>query len=134
MIRQAAVTRRDNPVELAVILSEGVLRLEVGDRQTMHAQLRHLATMAERPNITVNILPFASGPHTAMRGKFAFLSFPWETQSTLFLESYSGSTYVESQREIDRFTTLYRRLHSMSLSPDESIDFIHRLAKEHNGD
>jgi hypothetical protein len=79
MDRQRALTRSENPLDLTVVLSEAALRLQVGGRVTMRSQLEHLEDMAQRPNVTVYVLPFTSGPHTADRGAFALLSFPWET-------------------------------------------------------
>lgn len=47
-------TARDQPLELAAILDEPVLRRqrgERGDRAVMHAQLQHPAEASELPNV-----------------------------------------------------------------------------------
>ena len=42
----------------------------------MAAQLGHIAEMAGRPNVTVQVLPFAAGAHPAMLGSFTVLRVP----------------------------------------------------------
>jgi transcriptional regulator with XRE-family HTH domain len=48
-----------------VILGEGVLHRQVGGSAVMAAQLAHIADMAGRPNVTVQVLPFTAGAHPA---------------------------------------------------------------------
>src|ERR1700678_4330407 len=53
----------DPPIELWAILDEAVVRRPVGGSTVMRAQLEHLLVMAERPGLTVQILPFSCGAH-----------------------------------------------------------------------
>ena len=48
----------DPPLELWAILDEAVIRRPVGGTAVMCAQLEHLLAMAERPGLTLQILPF----------------------------------------------------------------------------
>jgi transcriptional regulator with XRE-family HTH domain len=130
--RQAALTRDRQPLELHVVVAETALRVQVGGAETMRSQLDHVARMNERPNVTVQVLPFSSGPHAASRGAFAFMSFPWDSgPSVVYLESYiGGASYIESSEEIAGFTYLFERLRRRVLSPDASADLMRRLAKE----
>lgn len=132
MNRQAALTRAHAPLELRVIVSEAALWTNVGGPTTMQTQLEHVAHLLERPNVNVRILPFASGPHPATRGAFAFLSFPWgPSPGVVYLESYiGGASYMEAPDEIERFSALYERLSRRVLSEEESIDLLRRRAKE----
>ena len=100
----------------------------------MRAQLERVADLADEPNITVRVLPFAGGPHDADHGSFTMLSFPWSTGTgpgTVYVESYAGgASYIESPREIGPFVVLFADLQSLALSPGESVACIRRLAKE----
>ena len=69
--RQDILTR-DDPPNLWVIISEGVLRQRVGSRDVMAAQLDHLIKVAESPRAVIQVLPFtaadapgADGPATS---------------------------------------------------------------------
>ena len=132
--RQAALTRDVEPLELEVVMSETALRTKVDGRETMHHQLKHIADLTDLPNVTVYVLPFSSGYHTATRGSFTLLTFPWETETeptTVYTESYISGSYLDAQYQIDYFTSLYKRLRQMSLSPSDSIKFIHQVAEEY---
>lgn len=54
------------PPPFRVILSEAVLRTSLRDVEAWREQLAHLAEMAERPSITLQVLPFRAGPHGLM--------------------------------------------------------------------
>lgn len=67
---------RESPPRLHVVVNESVLRRHVGGRKVMREQLRHLAEMAKRPNVTVQVLPFNAGARPAMTGSFIMLHWP----------------------------------------------------------
>ena len=65
---------RDRPLKLSVLLDESVLRRRIGDKEVMHEQLRRLAVDAERPNVSVQILPLAAN-HPVIAESFAIFRF-----------------------------------------------------------
>lgn len=135
--RQAALTRWSEPLALEVVLSETALRTKIDGRETMLHQLKHVADVTDLPNVTIRVLPFSSGYHAATRGSFTMLTFPWETEtepSTVYTESYLGGSYVDAQYQIDYFASLFDHLKEMSLSPSDSIKFLHQVAEEYMHD
>jgi hypothetical protein len=66
------------------IIDEAVLRRRMGS--AMPGQLRHLIQLAQQPQIAIRIIPFAAGPHFALSGPFALLSFDVPVGNVLFLE------------------------------------------------
>ncbi|HEY1701497.1 MAG TPA: DUF5753 domain-containing protein [Trebonia sp.] len=80
------------------ILDEAVLRRRVGD--VMPGQLRHLIDLAQKPKITIQIVPFEVGPHFGMRGSFVLLGFDVPISDLLFLESGQRSDLIVSQGEM----------------------------------
>jgi Domain of unknown function (DUF5753) len=79
---QARLTRqqilnRDPQLQFWAILSEGALHQLVGGPHVMKAQLLYLAEVANsRPNVNLQILPFAAGAHAATSGPFVIMKFP----------------------------------------------------------
>ena len=55
---------------LRAVLSEAVLRREVGGPDVMREQVARLREATSRPNIAVQILPFSAGAHPGMTGPF----------------------------------------------------------------
>ncbi|MEU5040519.1 MULTISPECIES: helix-turn-helix domain-containing protein [Streptomyces] len=120
------------PLELWAVLAEGVLRQQVGGPTVMREQLEHLATMAERPNITVQVLPFSRGAHSGMFGPYLLLSFPRVSALDLVLtETPIGNIWMEQESEVAHYRELFDDARTSALPPTESLRLIRRIAKEH---
>ena len=130
MARQALVTQPDPPLFWAV-LDEAVLCRRVGGRDVLRRQLEHLRSMASRPNITVQVLPFESGEHAAMDGGFAIVGFPESVDPDIvYLEHTTGDLYIEEAQAVARYSLLFERLLKRSLSEVASKRLLAKLAKE----
>jgi hypothetical protein len=75
MARQAVLTR-EPPLLLWAIVDEAALHRPVGGTAVMTAQLEHLASCADMPQVTLQALPYAVGGHPGMPGSFAIMRFP----------------------------------------------------------
>lgn len=119
------------PLELWAVLAEGVLHQQVGGPDVMRDQLEHLATMAEQPNITVQVLPFSRGAHSGMFGPYLLLSFPRVSALDLVLtETPIGNIWMEQESEVAHYRELFDDARTSALPPTESLGLIRRIAKE----
>jgi hypothetical protein len=90
--RQSLLDRSERP-ELFMMLGESVLRQAVGGPDVMKAQLQHLMALAERPGVSIRVLPFELGAHEALNGPFVHLEFPDATDpDVIFLEHSRGTS------------------------------------------
>jgi len=64
MARQALLAE-PRPMHLWAVLDEAVLRRPAGRPGVMRRQLQHLLEAAERPNVTVQVIPFAAAARSA---------------------------------------------------------------------
>jgi transcriptional regulator with XRE-family HTH domain len=130
MARQALLTQMDPP-QFWAVLDEAVLRRHVGGRHILRRQLEHLRSMASRPNITVQVLPFESGEHAAMDGGFAIVEFPESVDPDfVYLEHTTSDLYIEEAQAVRRYSLLFDRLLERSLSEAATKRLLARLAKE----
>jgi transcriptional regulator with XRE-family HTH domain len=120
---------RDDPPKLHVILNEAVTHRPVGGEPTMREQLQHLTKLADRPNVTIQILPFSAGAHPGMKTGFYLLRFPqgFDDMDCVYLENENGGVWQERPGDIDRYSEVFTRLGHMSLSPKETIAFLTSL-------
>jgi transcriptional regulator with XRE-family HTH domain len=119
------------PLDLWVILDEAVIRRTVGGAAVMRSQLAHLLAMADRPGITVQVLPFASGAHAGHDGPFAIIEFQERTDSEVaYVETVAGPLYLEKDREVRLRAEAFDRLRAAALSPPASVELIARAATE----
>src|SRR5690606_22910693 len=71
MERQRVLDKdRDGPFFWAVI-DEAALRRPIGGVDVMRAQIEHLLELMRRPNITIQVIPFDYGGHSAEGGAFS---------------------------------------------------------------
>lgn len=97
---------RTEPPEAFFILDESVLRREVGGPKVMSRQIEHLVEMAQRPAVTIQVIPFAAGAHSALAGPFVHLEFPADNDpDVIFVENALGDTLFRDDEEI---TAQYR--------------------------
>jgi transcriptional regulator with XRE-family HTH domain len=132
LIRQQVLTR-DQPLELAIVLDESVLRRQRGDRTVMHEQLQHLVEVAKWPNVTLRILPLA-GPKRLAMDSFQILQFGPAHETPLHdvvsTEGLRNLVYVEGETDTYEFRLAFEHIARESIDPEESLEFIVRAARQ----
>jgi hypothetical protein len=73
MERQVILDRADPPL-LWVLLDEHALLRPVGGRKVRAEQLDHLAEIAQRPSILIEVIPLDVGAHEGVNGAFVIAS------------------------------------------------------------
>ncbi|MGW3492892.1 helix-turn-helix domain-containing protein [Streptomyces sp. NPDC001020] len=122
----------DSPLRLWAVLSEAVLLQQVGGPEVMKVQLEHLLSASERPNVTIQVLPFSRGAHASMFGPYVVLGFPEEAALDVVLaDNPTGSVWLEREAEVTRYRELFDAARTSALSPVESRTVIRRRSKEH---
>ncbi len=112
------------------MLNEAVLRRTVGDRQTMQAQLAHLASAADEPNVTLQVLPFDAGAHAAASGSFTVIQFRDQTApDVVYVENATSCLYLEREAEVRRYTLIADHVRARALDPDRSVAMIAAAAE-----
>ncbi|MER6577723.1 helix-turn-helix transcriptional regulator [Nonomuraea sp. NPDC001023] len=128
--RQRIFDRPDGPVFWAVI-DEAALRRPIGGVEVMRAQLEHLIDLMRQPSITIQIMPFSFGGHSAEGGAFSILRFPdRDLPDVVYVEQLASALYLDKREDVDRYTEVMERLCAVSTTPDETIDLLRTIAEE----
>jgi len=130
MKRQSLLDREDD-FNLWVVLDEAALSRPVGGDEVMLEQLQRLVKAGERPNVTIQLLPFEIGAHAGMDGTFAVLDFDaaWD-QSIVFAENATGGLFIDKYDEVQRYLNLFDIVHTAALDPQDSAARIKELVEE----
>jgi len=124
--------KRPEPPGYRVVLEETVLRRPIGGADVMREQIGHLIDCAARPNITIQVLPFAAGWHPAMYGMFNIFRFPDDDMPDIvYSEALTSATYLNKPEEIARYTESLDRMTAQAATPDQSIIILRQILKEH---
>ena len=131
MMRQELLLGRPNPPLLFFILDEAVIRRLLGDESLRKEQLKKFSTMAERPEITIEIVPFSAGLHSGMSNVFSILEFPGSSEDVLYFEGVHESLFSRDvTAEVTVYRELFEELRSISLGPKGTLDYLVRAADE----
>jgi hypothetical protein len=130
MDRQGLLAGKEAP-RFWVVLDEALLRRPVGGPQVMHEQLQRLIDASELPNVTVQVLPFASGAHAGMDGEFTILRYPEPTDpDVVYLENSGSDLYIERSDVTRRYNHTFERLQGEALPPADSIRMLGEVQNE----
>jgi transcriptional regulator with XRE-family HTH domain len=125
MARQTLLDR-DTPLRLWAILDEAVLHRRIGGTSVLRGQLRHLLDAGERPNITIQVLPFSGGSNPGMIGSFTIVRFPVEEDPDIvYVESVAGDIFEESE-DTNWYNVVFDHLRAAALGPAESSQLIEK--------
>lgn len=117
--------------DLWAVLDEATLRRPLGSRRVMRAQLRHLIEIAELPNITLQMVPFHVGGHTAPGGPFTILRFTEpDLPDIVYLEQLTGALYLDKKHETDDYLLVMDRLCVQARSPAHTTSYLNEILTE----
>ena len=128
--RQDLLSRPDPP-RIWSVMDEAVLRRPVGGPAMMRAQFRHLLEVAELPQVTLQVVPFASGAHAGESGSFTVLRFEErDLPDVVYIEQLTGATYLDQRSDVEHYLEVGDELSSGALTPAETTLFIEQVARE----
>jgi len=100
-----------NPPQLWAVVDEGALRRPVGGREVVRDQIQHLIKMADHPAVTLQILPFNAGPHSAMGGPFTILRFAEpDLHDVVYIEQLTSALYLDKTTDVDSYLEVMEQL------------------------
>jgi transcriptional regulator with XRE-family HTH domain len=121
----------DNPPSFHFMLDEAAVRRLVDGSSVMRRQLRQLIELAERPYITIEVVPFSAGLHPGMKGPFEIIEFVDPADSDIvYLESPRGDIFTEDPEETLMCREAFEKLGKSSLGSRDSLALIARIADE----
>jgi transcriptional regulator with XRE-family HTH domain len=121
MARQA-ILARDDPPWLVVILDERAIRKVIGGPEVMRAQLAHLLELAQRPNITLRVLPDSAAIYPS--GKFTVFTFE-DDPDVGYVDGAEGFDQpIVHHNQVEKLRILFDRLGAVALSLEDSVTLI----------
>lgn len=109
----------DGP-SLWVVLGEAGLHRRVGGPDAHREQLAHLRLVADLPRVTLQVLPFASGEHTALGMDFTILELADPQLTVVYVEALTDSLYRDAAESTERHTIAFTKAQVAAASERES--------------
>ncbi|MET7882805.1 helix-turn-helix domain-containing protein [Streptomyces avermitilis] len=131
-MRRQELLSRPAPPRLWVVMDETVLRWPVGGPAVMRAQIDHLIALNALPHVTLQIMPFRSGPHPAMRaGAFHVFRFKArELPDIVYLSGLVGAVYLDKSDDVVVYREALDRLGAQSAPARKTEALLGAIRKE----
>ncbi|MFD6325724.1 helix-turn-helix domain-containing protein [Streptomyces sp. NPDC058442] len=124
-MRRAELLLREGAPQLWAVIDESVLLRVLGSVEVMREQLEHLARMAERPNVTVQIVPLDVTNASAPAIPVTYLRFDGlDLPDVVYLEHIKSANFLEDRDETEEYRVALDRLADEALRPRDSLDLL----------
>jgi transcriptional regulator with XRE-family HTH domain len=132
-MRRQQVLNRDG-LELLVVLDESVLKRRIGDESVMYDQLQRLVKEADRPNLTLQVLPL-DAQHSVFGESFVIFGFGQDAdamlQDVVSTEHLRSGFTLEGERDTYLHRIAFQMLSEASLDPVASRALILETAESY---
>ncbi|MFZ3594464.1 helix-turn-helix domain-containing protein [Streptomyces sp. BH104] len=129
-VERAAILKDVGRPEYWVILHENVLRIPVGGRVVMAGQLDHVAALARRRTVVVQVLPYANGAYAIMTGDLRLMEFE-DAPPTAYTEAVYSGNLLDDPAVVRQVQAAYDQLRAVALSPEASLALVESAAEDH---
>ncbi|WP_428962849.1 helix-turn-helix domain-containing protein [Micromonospora fluostatini] len=129
-IDRQAVLGRPAPPQVVAVVDEGALR-RAGDghEKPMVEQLAQLIACAERPNVSVHVVPAEVGLHAGLSGPLSLARMP-DGSWVGHVETQLGGNVVDQPDDMDTLFERWESVRSESLSRRQSLELIKGVASQ----
>ncbi|MFE6621873.1 helix-turn-helix domain-containing protein [Streptomyces sp. NPDC057740] len=132
-MRRRELLHRPEAPQLWAIVDESVLLRVLGSREVMRDQLEHLVEMAQRPHVTVQIVPLDVTNASAPAMPVTYLRFGGvDLPDIVYLEHIKSAAFLEDQDETEEYRLALDRLGDEALNPRESLERLRQTMERYS--
>ncbi|TMR98708.1 helix-turn-helix domain-containing protein [Nonomuraea basaltis] len=124
-LRRQSVFEREDPPMYWALLDECVLLRPVGGKDVMREQLKHLLKIAERPNVSFQVVPLEVGATAGVLGGFALAQGDGMPDHVYLEDAVQGSVSAREET-VRRVNVIYDAIHKWA----HPIHVSQRLVRE----
>ncbi|MEG8277342.1 helix-turn-helix domain-containing protein [Streptomyces sp. AHA2] len=128
--RARLLLRSDAP-QLWAVIDESVLLRVLGSPEVMREQLGHLIEMAERPNVTLQVVPLSVTNASAPAIPITYLRFGGlDLPDVVYLEHIKSANFLEDRDETEEYRIALDRLADEALKPRDSLELLRQTMEQ----
>ncbi|MEU7556467.1 DUF5753 domain-containing protein [Streptomyces sp. NPDC044571] len=114
-IQRQEILHRQVPPNLGFIIGEAALRDRLGGDEVYQRQLRHLRLCADRPGVSLQVLPLGLTAHAGLTGSFTVLETT-DHQRVAYSEAQRRTVLIRDPSEVSILAQKYAMLQSQALN------------------
>ncbi|GAB7182958.1 hypothetical protein ATKI12_2789 [Kitasatospora sp. Ki12] len=128
-MRRAQLLTREEPMPYEAIVHEAALRMMFGGAAVAQAQLEHLLTLSELPNVTLRVVEFRAGGFKGAGQAVMYARGPVARLDTVQLDSIGSPAFLTDVNQLKNYQNVIAAMRDRALGPNESSDLISRIVK-----
>jgi transcriptional regulator with XRE-family HTH domain len=128
-MQRQAILERPKAAGLWAVLDEGVLHRRIGSAKVMQGQLAHLAGMAGRSRVSIQVVPAGTGAHVGLLGAFAIAGFD-DRPGIVYMETPDQGQTTDLLSVVAKVGETFGTLSAEALPRAASLDLIRKVAEE----
>jgi transcriptional regulator with XRE-family HTH domain len=117
------IFERELPPACWFVIGEAAFHVQFGGGEVMGEQIAHVASLATRHYVTVQVYPFTSPDCPGADGPVTIFDFDGQA-SAGYAEGYEAGRTIEAAPEVARLDAMFDHLRASALSPRESASWI----------
>jgi hypothetical protein len=83
----------------------------------------------ERPNVTVQVIPYSVGAHPALDSNFNVLEFAGPAPDLVYSEGMVGFIYLDRAEDIGRYHKVFEHLSQIALPAGQSAELMLEVSR-----
>lgn len=129
-MRRRGIFQREEPLPYESIIHESALRMRFGGRKIAKDQLEYLLEISEWPGVVIRVIPFTNEQYIDLTHSIVYAAGSVPQLDTVQIDSPFGGRYLDAAADLKRFRTLIDNTENVSMTPEESRQLIHHIARE----
>ncbi|MFC4531816.1 helix-turn-helix domain-containing protein [Sphaerisporangium dianthi] len=122
-MRRQSILHRDRPPLISVVLDEAVLHRSIGGAEVMEAQLQFVLEVADRPAVTLQVVPYQAQAHCGLIGGF-IIAERHGTPYAAYADAQPVGRTLEGREVIAQLAARYDAIRAAALPFKQSVKLI----------
>ncbi|QEU93701.1 helix-turn-helix domain-containing protein [Streptomyces kanamyceticus] len=121
----------ENGARFAAVIWEPALTSPMPSHKVHREQLLHLLNVAQRQNVSIQVLPAAEWQAAHMTSHFVQFTFgPEPAPEAVAFDTTTSTVFLEEPEDMAKHAQIFEALRSAALTPDQTLTFLRRALRD----
>ncbi|WP_447039120.1 Scr1 family TA system antitoxin-like transcriptional regulator [Streptomyces sp. DSM 118878] len=126
-LRRQGLLDRPGGFDYVAVIHEAALRIRAADSLVARSQLQHILEQAERPHVTVRVVPFDVDGFAALGHPLLYTGGPVPQLDTVLMDTPHGGAFLDGEAQLSRYREVMHKVEGAALGVLESRNLIDRI-------
>ncbi|MET8157046.1 helix-turn-helix transcriptional regulator [Sphaerisporangium sp. NPDC005289] len=131
-MRRQSIFHQNKPPMISIVMDESVLHRSIGGAEVMREQLQLVLEAAERPTVTIQVVPYEAEAHCGLAGGFIIA----ERNGSAYAAYAEGQPFgrtIDDRQVIGQLTARYDAIRAEALPFKQSVKLIREVVNQRDG-